>query len=1284
MRIDRLKIFDKKGSNLNLSFIPDLKLSFSTSSPYARGAEGYAITDFTGIISDSVISNSGWEYNEDVQVSMTDPITGDPSLLSASDVSVYYKDVSIFNPDAVNSKGIDYLEFGLSGDFGYPTNRFVGALFTSPISVGLVEVEHLTIFMEDFDGKYIRPFDPTNSTLVFSFYGGNEEIQMFEVDTDTQIITWTDEIIFDISQYVENEPIVVNIGFKSEEEGVFERVLNVYHRIDGEDYGIGQFVINSESIGEDERFTTLIDNFGLPDPVNIKHIFKETDINEELPDWQILNYKRKHIILEHDKILPYVGTYKALINAMKWLGYEDIKVKEWFRNAKDNKKLSLYIPYEAKDRSETLLRFSPEERKNLKKLNQLSLIYCITRETDQVDEWGVPIIEECYQYSINEILIKLKSLKEWLEKNIIGVNARIIDVTGEGIYIERYYNTIYSTQDKGIRGSYSMSLTPITSYSNSELISGDSSINLSLAELSKLRIEDFEGLRFIDLVQYCWNPSNGAFSINDSSALADDPSTICVSGTFLYPLWDLYSMQWVASVSKSDSAVLDSSMVSSPLWIYDNDLKFYNLYDTVSVFDPSSYLVITLEEAYLRDASVDSWEDSISYSIYPNYYIDVYSGNSQTLVSDASYAIISGSGNIIKKGDSSTYNIVGEPYYFIPDISTVIEASSDTRIQSTTSFGYIAESSTGEKYYFSSEISLRPHINSLLKYEVDENFGVPLLSLENYKWRDASGDITYISGKKYLDILNGKIGMSKFTLEPSSLIGDSSIYRREDYFINFNFDDASLDEQNISLNIVYSSPTFPLYLYDPSIYYHVGPNEALILDNSIYNLSVNFTGNYNVEVFGWNGDNTVFYNNMKTPYPVWNKYPTILSYINELYINETPLSVLSPSDVSDLVNNNFLPIYDPQFPLYGLMLKYDLDGFPYLQIPKFSYYMDSPDPSSISRLVNLTERCTSINTGTGAILWDPDYQKIFTGDIINLVKTTSWDFNLIGEVSANVSYADSTIGQATLDFIPSEFQIDPSSRIWVLNDTRREILQIFNNFNDKTLDADISTYDFQVNQLVNIIIKDTCTGYEWGSAFRVLDVSILPDASYYGIRHILDGNIPQFVQDNSTRYSISAKHSFSSFSDFSIPVRSSYEESGNVNIYLDDKYFHQYYLDSTFAYINLPFDPDNLIDSWYDPSTDFALIDTSLYGYSRSLNVDISTLVIFDSWYDPSNYLLNGRNIWSMFRNKDKSLIFRINNKSFPYIFRDSGVFDIQIESYDSFGNIKTKYFEGLITVNNE
>jgi len=52
----------------------------------------------------------------------------------------------------------------------------------------------------------------------------------------------------------------------------------------------------------------------------------------------------------------------------------------------------------------------------------------------------LPITKPIYEYRTDEILAKLFSVKQWLEKYILGVNCYISDICGEGIIIERMKN----------------------------------------------------------------------------------------------------------------------------------------------------------------------------------------------------------------------------------------------------------------------------------------------------------------------------------------------------------------------------------------------------------------------------------------------------------------------------------------------------------------------------------------------------------------------------------------------------------------------------------------------------------------------------------------------------------------------------------------------------------------------------------------------------------------------------------------------------------------------------
>ena len=59
-------------------------------------------------------------------------------------------------------------------------------------------------------------------------------------------------------------------------------------------------------------------------------------------------------------------------------------------------------------------------------------------ETQDVDEFGYPVVLDNFAFSPDEVLIKLFGLKERLKRDYLPLNARIIDITGEGVYFNVY------------------------------------------------------------------------------------------------------------------------------------------------------------------------------------------------------------------------------------------------------------------------------------------------------------------------------------------------------------------------------------------------------------------------------------------------------------------------------------------------------------------------------------------------------------------------------------------------------------------------------------------------------------------------------------------------------------------------------------------------------------------------------------------------------------------------------------------------------------------------------
>jgi hypothetical protein len=158
-------------------------------------------------------------------------------------------------------------------------------------------------------------------------------------------------------------------------------------------------------------------------------IFKTYDINEGGVDWRFLNKKRKEMLIVRNQIFPYVGSYRAIINAINYFGYNDLVLNEYYRNININspnfyKLFKVQIPDIFQNNTGfTVMDYIADTmpNPNFEETNLLNLTFPIT------DFYGNWIL----LYSLDEIIIKLQGLKNWLEAHVIPIQFRILDISGD-------------------------------------------------------------------------------------------------------------------------------------------------------------------------------------------------------------------------------------------------------------------------------------------------------------------------------------------------------------------------------------------------------------------------------------------------------------------------------------------------------------------------------------------------------------------------------------------------------------------------------------------------------------------------------------------------------------------------------------------------------------------------------------------------------------------------------------------------------------------------------------
>jgi hypothetical protein len=200
------------------------------------------------------------------------------------------------------------------------------------------------------------------------------------------------------------------------------------------DREIGRFNILGQTEIEDVRYHTELNNIGKLVSSDDVYIFKEYDIKEEGIDWNYLNAKRKEMLMVKNLIYPYIGSYKSIINAINYFGYNDLELYEYYRNVdieSENyyKLFKVEIPdifdntVEGWKDNDFIKHTFPNPK--YEDTNLFNLTFRIT------DKEGNNIL----YYTLEEVQKKLQGLKYWLQKNIIPITHKILDITGRADFV---------------------------------------------------------------------------------------------------------------------------------------------------------------------------------------------------------------------------------------------------------------------------------------------------------------------------------------------------------------------------------------------------------------------------------------------------------------------------------------------------------------------------------------------------------------------------------------------------------------------------------------------------------------------------------------------------------------------------------------------------------------------------------------------------------------------------------------------------------------------------------
>lgn len=256
------------------------------------------------------------------------------------------------------------------------------------------------------------------------------EINLYEIVGSE--VQQTEELnLSNVQQYTDNAKFIykLNIKFSPTSDRTIYNKLNIQ-------YSSGTATVNRTinliGVAEDQKdnLIVLLANFKRFITDDYYTAFYDTDASEHKKDVKFLNRKRKEFIVQLQEITGYSNSYRSLLAAIDYFGYNELlSIREMWKAVSEETKPE----YKSTTVLNKVLTKIDNSLLGYKKTNQLQLVYQInTEDTEQPthDSDGFPYYINVL-YDVDAVLIKLYAVKRILEQQFLPMHAKIVEITGE-------------------------------------------------------------------------------------------------------------------------------------------------------------------------------------------------------------------------------------------------------------------------------------------------------------------------------------------------------------------------------------------------------------------------------------------------------------------------------------------------------------------------------------------------------------------------------------------------------------------------------------------------------------------------------------------------------------------------------------------------------------------------------------------------------------------------------------------------------------------------------------
>lgn len=145
--------------------------------------------------------------------------------------------------------------------------------------------ETIVVVKKEDSGKYVYPDIKDDATQYRMHFRFGQESEMFFVQMKDSMDMLRQNSLFALLPEEINLPGIqgktntlnFTVGFQAEREGCYQNVMGIFVRdnVTNEDFLVGAVEFKTTVDGEDERYRTLAENLGIPDPRIYPNIFRE-------------------------------------------------------------------------------------------------------------------------------------------------------------------------------------------------------------------------------------------------------------------------------------------------------------------------------------------------------------------------------------------------------------------------------------------------------------------------------------------------------------------------------------------------------------------------------------------------------------------------------------------------------------------------------------------------------------------------------------------------------------------------------------------------------------------------------------------------------------------------------------------------------------------------------------------------------------------------------------------------------------------------------------------------